>query len=100
MHRRDFLTTSATLSAAAYAGALQDKAVTALAIAAPDHWHAPATVWACQADKHVYVEKPASHNLREGRLMVEAARKHDRVVQMGTQRRSGAHYHSAAEFVR
>jgi predicted dehydrogenase len=80
--------------------ALEDKAVTALAIAAPDHWHAPATIWACQAGKHVYVEKPASHNLREGCLMVEAARKHDRVVQLGTQRRSGAHFQSAAEFVR
>jgi predicted dehydrogenase len=80
--------------------ALDDKAVTALVIAAPDHWHAPATVWACRAGKHVYVEKPASHNLREGRLMVETARKHERVVQLGTQRRSGAHFHSAAEFVR
>jgi predicted dehydrogenase len=80
--------------------ALEDKAVTALVIAAPDHWHAPATVWACQAGKHVYVEKPASHNLREGRLMVRAARKYDRVVQMGTQRRSGAHFQSAAEFIR
>jgi predicted dehydrogenase len=80
--------------------ALEDKSVTALVVAAPDHWHAPATVWACQAGKHVYVEKPASHNLREGRLMVRAARKYDRVVQMGTQRRSGAYFQSAAEFVR
>lgn len=79
---------------------LEDKDVTALVIAAPDHWHAPATVWACQAGKHVYVEKPASHNLIEGRRMVEAARKHNRVVQLGTQRRSGAHFRSAAEFVR
>jgi predicted dehydrogenase len=80
--------------------ALDDKDVTALAIAAPDHWHAPATVWACQAGKHVYCEKPASHNLIEGRRMVEAARKYDRVVQLGTQRRSGASYQSAAEFIR
>jgi predicted dehydrogenase len=80
--------------------ALDDKDVTALVVAAPDHWHALATVWACQADKHVYVEKPASHNLVEGRRMVEAARKYDRVVQLGTQRRSGAHFASAAEFVR
>jgi predicted dehydrogenase len=79
---------------------LEDRAVTALVIAAPDHWHAPATVWACQAGKHVYVEKPASHNLVEGRLMVKAARKYNRVVQLGTQRRSGAHFHSAAELVR
>jgi predicted dehydrogenase len=79
---------------------LEDKDVTALTIAAPDHWHAPATIWACQAGKDVYVEKPISHNLREGRLMVEAARKYDRVVQVGTQRRSGAHFAAAAEFVR
>jgi predicted dehydrogenase len=80
--------------------ALDDKEVTALVIAAPDHWHALATVWACQAGKHVYVEKPASHNVVEGRRMVEAARRYDRVVQLGTQRRSGAHFASAAEFVR
>jgi predicted dehydrogenase len=79
---------------------LEDKDVHAVAIAAPDHWHALATVWACQAGKHVYVEKPISHNLVEGRRMVEAARKFDRVVQVGTQRRSGPHYQSAAEFVR
>ncbi len=79
---------------------LEDPSITALVVAAPDHWHALATVWACQAGKHVYCEKPASHNLIEGRRMVEAARKHNRVVQIGTQRRSGAHFHSAAEFVR
>jgi predicted dehydrogenase len=80
--------------------ALEDKSVDALAIAAPDHWHALATIWACQAGKHVYVEKPVSHNLIEGRKMVEAARKYNRVVQVGTQRRSVLHYQSAAEFVR
>ena len=69
---------------------LDDRSVDALAIAAPDHWHAPATVLACQAGKHVYVEKPCSHNGREGELMLEAARKHQRVVQMGNQRRSWA----------
>ncbi len=79
---------------------LEDKDVTALVIAAPDHWHALATIWACQAGKHVYVEKPISHNIVEGRRMVEAARKYDRVVQVGTQRRSGAHFASAAEFLR
>ena len=65
-----------------------DPAVDAVAIATPDHWHAPATVMACAAGKHVYVEKPASHNPREGEWMIEAARKHNRVVQLGTQRRS------------
>ncbi len=79
---------------------LEDRDVDALVVATPDHWHALATVWACQAGKHVYVEKPVSHNLVEGRRMIEAARKHDRVVQVGLQRRSGAHFQSAAEFVR
>ena len=79
---------------------LQDKNVTAVAIAAPDHWHALATVWACQAGKHVYVEKPISHNIVEGRRMVQAARSNKRVVQVGTQRRSGPHFASARELVR
>ncbi|HWC91154.1 MAG TPA: Gfo/Idh/MocA family oxidoreductase [Pirellulales bacterium] len=68
--------------------ALDDKAVDAVVIATPDHWHAPAAILACAAGKHVYVEKPASHNGREGELLVAAARKHKRVVQLGTQRRS------------
>src|SRR5207302_3232331 len=79
---------------------LEDKSVTAIAIAAPDHWHALATIWGCQAGKHVYVEKPISHNLVEGRKMVEAARKYDRVVQAGTQRRSASHLASARDYVR
>ncbi len=79
---------------------LEDKSVTALVVSAPDHWHALATVWACQAGKHVYVEKPVSHNLIEGRRMVQAARKHDQVVQAGTQRRSAEHVLAAREFVK
>jgi predicted dehydrogenase len=67
---------------------LDDKAVDVLVIAAPDHWHAPATILGCSAGKHVYCEKPACHNPREGELMVEAARKNRRAVQLGTQRRS------------
>jgi len=67
---------------------LDDKSVDAITIAAPNFWHAPAAILACAAGKHVYVEKPGSHNPREGELMVAAARKHDRVVQMGNQRRS------------
>jgi predicted dehydrogenase len=65
-----------------------DAGVDAVAIATPDHWHAPATIMACAAGKHVYVEKPGSHNLRESEWIVAAARKHNRVVQMGNQRRS------------
>ncbi len=68
--------------------ALDDQAVEALVIAAPDHWHAPATLLALQAGKHVYVEKPCGHNPREGELLVEAQRRYGRVVQMGTQQRS------------
>ncbi len=79
---------------------LADKSVDAVVVATPDHWHALATVWACQAGKHVYVEKPLSHNMVEGRRMVQAARKYNRVVQMGTQRRSGEYLAQAAEFVR
>lgn len=70
--------------------ALDDKRVDALVVAAPDHWHAPATILACAAGKHVYCEKPACHNPQEGEWMVAAARKHNRVVQLGTQRRSSA----------
>jgi len=67
---------------------LENPDLDAVSIATPDHWHAPATILACAAGKHVYVEKPGSHNLRESELMVEAARKYKRVVQMGNQRRS------------
>ena len=79
---------------------LDDKSVDAVIIATPDHWHAPATILACEAGKHVYVEKPASHNVREGRLMVEAARRHKRVVQLGTQSRSAPHVIEAMRMIR
>jgi predicted dehydrogenase len=75
----------------------EDKTVDAVFIATPDHWHAPATVLACEAGKHVYVEKPCAHNVREGRLMIEAARRHQRVVQVGTQSRSTQHVQEAVE---
>lgn len=67
---------------------LEDKDVDAVSIAMPNFWHAPAAILACQAGKHVYVEKPGSHNAREGEWIVAAARKYGRVVQMGNQRRS------------
>ncbi|QOV91024.1 Gfo/Idh/MocA family protein [Humisphaera borealis] len=67
---------------------LDNKDIDAIIIATPDHWHAPAAILGCQAGKHVYVEKPCSHNPAEGEMLVAAARKHDRVVQHGTQRRS------------
>ena len=67
---------------------MEDKSVDAIYIATPDHWHAPMTIMGCQAGKHVYVEKPVSHNPHEGEQAVQAARKYNRIVQMGAQRRS------------
>jgi len=67
---------------------LDDPLVDILSIAAPNFWHAPASILACQAGKHVYVEKPGSYDPQEAKWVVEAARKHDRKVQLGTQRRS------------
>ncbi len=67
---------------------LDDKTLDAVSIVTPNHWHALLAIWACQAGKDVHVEKPCSHNILEGRKIVEAARKYDRIVQHGTQRRS------------
>ncbi|MGX5853704.1 Gfo/Idh/MocA family protein [Dyadobacter jiangsuensis] len=67
---------------------LEDKNVDALVVAAPDHWHAPAAILASKAGKHVYLEKPASHNPHEGELLVAAAKKYGNIIQLGTQRRS------------
>ena len=70
--------------------ALEDRNLDAISIATPNHWHALMTIWACQAGKDVYVEKPCSHNVHEGRIAVEMARRHNRIVQHGTQSRSSA----------
>lgn len=78
---------------------LEDKEVDGVIIATPDHWHALPMLLACQAGKDVYIEKPLSQTIHEGHLMRDAARKYDRVVQVGTQRRSGEHFRTAAEFV-
>jgi predicted dehydrogenase len=67
---------------------LEEKEMDALMVAAPDHWHAPATLLAVQAGKHVYVEKPCSHNPKEGEILVEASQKYNKLIQMGSQRRS------------
>lgn len=79
---------------------LDDKSIDAVVMATPLHWHAPGTILACEAGKDVYVEKPASHNIREGRLMVEAARRYKRVVQMGIQSRSRPVTQRFIEYVR
>jgi len=76
------------------------KDLDAVIVATPDHWHALPTVLACQAGKDVYCEKPLSITIAEGRAMVDAARRHNRVVQMGTQQRSAGHYREAVDFVR
>ncbi|MGY8690068.1 MAG: Gfo/Idh/MocA family protein, partial [Verrucomicrobiales bacterium] len=67
---------------------IEDKDIDAVVVSTCNHWHVLASVWACQAGKDVYVEKPISHNIWEGRKLVEAARKYDRIVQGGTQQRS------------
>ena len=79
---------------------LDHKEVEAVIVATPDHWHALQTVLACQAGKDVYVEKPLSLIIGEGRRMVDEARKHRRVVQTGSQQRSGAHYARAVQMIR
>jgi predicted dehydrogenase len=76
-----------------------DKNIDVVTIATPNHWHALATIWACQAGKDVYVEKPASHNIWEGQRMVDAARKYQRMVQVGMQAHSIEHYRRAIELV-
>jgi predicted dehydrogenase len=79
---------------------LDDKNVDAVIVATPNHWHALAAVWACQAGKDVYVEKPLAYNIWEGRQIVAAAKKYGRIVQVGTQSRSSAALREAAEFIR
>ena len=79
---------------------IDDRDVDAVIVSTPDHWHALMTMMACAAGKDVYVEKPLSLFIREGRWMIEVARRHRRVVQVGTQQRSGPHYLKARELLR
>ena len=79
---------------------LDNKAIDVISTATPNHWHALITVWACQAGKDVYVEKPVSHNVWEGRQAVLAARRHNRIVQSGTQSRSDEALQQALAWVR
>src|SRR5436309_527718 len=78
---------------------LDDKDVQAVVISTPDHWHALQTMLACAAGKDVYVEKPLTLFVRQGRWMIDMARRHKSVVQVGTQQRSGAHYQRAREIL-
>jgi len=79
---------------------LEDKSIDAITSATPNHWHSLVTIWACQAGKDVYIEKPVSHEIWEGRKMVEAARKYNRIVQTGTQKRSSEAHQKAFEWIR
>ena len=80
---------------------LDDKSVDAIVIAAPDHWHTPATILALDAGKHVYVEKPSGHDAREDEMIAAAAQKHNKLlVQLGTQARSGPHFLEALQAIR
>src|SRR5438445_5990258 len=79
---------------------LENKDIDAIAIATPNHWHALMAVWGCQAGKDVYVEKPCSHEVWEGRKIVEASEKYNRIVQIGTQRRSDLEYREAIKWIR
>ncbi|NLS93628.1 MAG: Gfo/Idh/MocA family oxidoreductase [Planctomycetaceae bacterium] len=83
-----------------YRALLDDPSVDAFMVATPDHWHALPTIHGCLAGKDVYVEKPASHNILEGKTAVAAAHKHDRVVQVGTQIRSAPFLRDAIQYVR
>jgi predicted dehydrogenase len=83
-----------------YRQMMENKAIDAVVIGTPDHWHAIPAIAACQAGKHVYVEKPAAHNIHEGAMMLKAARKYDRVMQVGCQSRSGRHFAEAMDYIR
>ena len=79
---------------------LDDKNVDAISIATPDHWHAPMTLLALHAGKHVYVEKPSGHDPREDEMLMAAARQYDRRIQLGTQARSGPHFFEALDQIK
>ena len=78
---------------------MDDPSIDAVFVTCCNHWHALAGIWACQAGKHAYIEKPVAHNVREGRMLVDAARKHKRIVMDGTQRRSHPHFQAAIKQV-
>jgi len=80
--------------------AYDDKSIDAVTLATPNHWHALQTIWACQAGKDVYVEKPATHNIHEGKKMIEAAYKYNRIVQHGVQLRSSVAIREAVQHLR
>ena len=78
---------------------MDDSSIDAVIVGTPDHWHAIPTIYACQSGKDVYVEKPDGHNMLEGQRMVQAGRKHQRVIQMGTQARTSSHFQQAIDYI-
>ena len=92
--------TGAGKAVADFREVLDDPSVDAVVLAPPDHWHAPMAMLACEAGKHVYVEKPCAHNIREGRLLLETARRTGRVVQVGSQSRGTRVIQNALQLVR
>jgi predicted dehydrogenase len=80
--------------------ALDEGGIDAVTVATPNHWHSLITLWACEADKDVYVEKPMCHNVHEGRVAVQMARKHNRIVQHGTQSRSSERWAQVVEIIK
>ena len=79
---------------------LDDKDIEGVIVATPDHWHTHITLLACQAGKDIYIEKPLSQTIHEGQLIRDAARKYNRVVQMGTQNRSADHFRNGIEYLK
>jgi len=79
---------------------LDRKDIDVIIVSTPDHWHAPATIMACQAGKDVLCEKPLTHTIHEGKMMIKAARKYNRVVQTGSQQRSAPHFQKVVEMIR
>ncbi len=94
------LAAAGAFSTKRYQDILDRKDIDAVLIGTPDHWHSPLTIAACDAGKDVYVEKPLTHALNEGRAVIEAANKHDRIVQVGMQQRSMPQYQKALEIVK
>jgi len=98
--RKDVLLPARLWTTRDFRDVLDDSSIDAVFIAVPDHWHAIMTILALQAGKHVYVEKPASYNINEGKAMTEAQRKHPhQIVLVGTQQRSARHFSEAKQFV-
>lgn len=100
IQKRDGIQVSPQFTGRDFRRLLDSKDIDAVIIGTPDHWHALTMITACMAGKDVYVEKPLSLTIAEGRAMVEAARRYNRVVQMGTQQRSAPHYKDAVEYVK